>query len=200
MACREMRATVEAADIRRPSRERTLDIAREMLQYFLPVAMQYAQSTGDTRPLNMFSQAMNASLEEPLAPTFGQWAPPPPSPEQAEQQKLLQQMEMARQQAELAIKQIEAKSKGADLEIKGTESQGKAADAQGKMFDAKGKEVDLAIKMQEAAAAGDGQGEAMKHLADIQQREDVHQQAMRHTGEKHQQQMMQDMLSWLQDS
>src|SRR5690606_34442582 len=75
---REMQATVEANECRKPNRERVLANLQEMLQFMLPVLQQYAMATGDTRPLNEFFAKLGQSMEQDVTGwTLGPWQPAP---------------------------------------------------------------------------------------------------------------------------
>lgn len=117
LAMREMRASVEASEVRRPNHERDTANMQALQQYLLPTAQQFAQETGKTKPLQDFLSLASESMEMPalakLAEGFDEWRPPVDE----ESQKIAQaqaQAEIENVQSDSAQKQSAAKKLEAD--------------------------------------------------------------------------------------
>jgi len=116
-AMREMKATVEASDVRRPNHERDTANVQALQQYLMPTVQMFAQETGKTKPLRDFLAQVSDSMEMPalakLADGFDEWRPP--VDEQAMQlQQAQQQAELENIQSDSAQKQAMAKKAQAD--------------------------------------------------------------------------------------
>lgn len=100
-AMREMKASVEASDIRRPNHERDTANVQALQQYLTPLLQVYAQASGDNDPLNNFLQKIGESIEMDLTSIklTRPWAPDP-DPEQAELMKAGQEAEVQKTQAQ----------------------------------------------------------------------------------------------------
>lgn len=133
---REMTATVEASDIRKPNKERLAANVQQMLQSVMPVYQQYAADTGDTRPLNEFLNTFGEAIEQDVSGwALGEWRPEP-----SEEQQQAAQMEMAKQEAEVQKRQLEVEIKSLDMQRSIAEAQ---REAQQGNFDAAGKQLEF---------------------------------------------------------
>jgi len=117
--CREMNATCEASDMRRPNRERDAANMNNMAQLLLPVMQQVAAVRGDDEgiePLNAFL----SSLGKILGMDTTEWElpalSPPPDPMLQQLQQAMQQMEMEKTGAETASKNADAMKKTAEAQ------------------------------------------------------------------------------------
>lgn len=94
---RDMRAMVEADSIRRPNKTRDAQNAQQMMSFYMPVAQWYAQTTGNTEPLNKMIKSVGESMELDTS----EWLLPPlpqqgPSPEEMAMQQEMQAANMAK--------------------------------------------------------------------------------------------------------
>jgi len=123
-AMREMKATIEASDIRRPNHERDTANVQSLMQYLMPTAQQYAQETGKTGPLKDFLGLVSEAQEMPalakMAQGFDQWRP-----EVDEQAAQMQQQQM---QAELENVQSDSAQKQAAAQKAKAEAAAKIAE------------------------------------------------------------------------
>lgn len=173
---REMQATVEANECRKPNRERVLANLQEMLQFTLPMLQQYATDTGDTEPLNAFLSQLGASMEQDVtAWRLGPWRPEP-DPQQQQQQELLLQFEQAKQQAELTIKQVDAQK--AQLEVQQTQMEVQKATLE-LQLQAESGGVDLQAKQLEFVF------DQQEHQQELQQQDEEHQLNLQHQQQEH---------------
>lgn len=169
---REMRATVQASDVRKPNKERLAQNLQEMQQYLVPMFQQYAQDTGQTEPLNAFLKTLGESMEQDMSQwELGPWQPQVP-PEQQEQMQAEMQMEQLKLQTEVMIKQMEAQIKEMELQKSQVEAQ---------------------------AEAGAAQTEAMQRQLELAFDEADHSQELEASEETHEQTMTHDRLEFLQD-
>ena len=109
-AMREMKATVEASEVRRPNHERDTANVQALQQYITPLLQQYAMTTGDTKQLNDFFDMIGESMEMPAITRLklGPWSPP--TDEQSQQiMQAHQQAEVENVQSDSAQKQAAAK-------------------------------------------------------------------------------------------
>lgn len=111
-AMREMKATVEASEIRRPNHERDTANMQSLQQYITPLLMQYAQQTSNSEPLKEFFVTIGEAIESPsmakIAGMIGPWQPP--ADEQSQQlMQAAQQAEVENVQSDSAQKQAAAK-------------------------------------------------------------------------------------------
>lgn len=67
---RSMRARVEANSMRRPDKSKDNENMQQLGAFYLPLASWYAQSTGNTSPLNAFLEASGKSMEQDLTEMF----------------------------------------------------------------------------------------------------------------------------------
>lgn len=92
---REMRCRIEANSIRKPNKAKETQNMQQVSGFTLPVLQWYAQSTGNTTPLNEFFQMMGKSMEQDMD---GLMMPPipqqGPSPEQQEAAELNKQKQI----------------------------------------------------------------------------------------------------------
>ncbi len=100
-AMREMKASVEASDVRRPNHERDTANVQGLQQYLLPIFQQYAQGSGDNEPLNNFLAKIGEAIEMDLSSLrlTQSWVPQP-DPESAALMKQAQEAEVAKTSAE----------------------------------------------------------------------------------------------------
>lgn len=113
---REMVATVEASDVRKPNKERLAQNMQNLMQFLPPIYQQYAVDTGDTNSLNAFIDTLGESMEQDLSQwKLGPWRPEPdPMQQQAQQQEM--QMEQAKMQAEITKAQLDAQKTQIEME------------------------------------------------------------------------------------
>jgi len=131
LAMREMRATVEASEVRRPNHERDTANMQALQQYLLPTAQQFAQETGKTQPLQEFLTLAAEAMEMPalakLAEGFDEWRPPVDEESQklaqAQQQAELENVQSDSAKNQSAAKKLEADALATIAEI-GTEVEG----------------------------------------------------------------------------
>lgn len=88
---REMRCQIEANSIKKPNQEKTVANMQQVASYTLPVLQWYAQTTGNTEPLNNFWETMGDALNQDTEgwqmPPIPQQGPPPEQVEAMELQK-----------------------------------------------------------------------------------------------------------------
>lgn len=95
---REMKATVEASDIRKPSKARETANLQQVMDRLLPVFQQYAAATGDSEPINSFIESLGDSIElNTRRWHLGPWRPQPDEQAMLQQQ---QETELAQMQAQ----------------------------------------------------------------------------------------------------
>jgi len=165
---REMKATVEASEVRKPDKERDTANIQSLQQYHMPTLTQFAQQTGNSDPYNGFLDAIGKATEmETKDFHLPPWTPPV-DPEQQQLQQQMQQLEMAKTAAE-----VEDKKAGAGQ---------KQATAQKAM-------VDAAATMAESVV-NNGDVREMEHEQKIRQREEEHDQGMIHNQESHVQKLL----------
>lgn len=167
-AMREMRATVEASDIRRPNHERDTANVQALMQYLMPTAQMFAQETGKTGPLKDFLALVSDAQEMPalarMAEGFDEWRPPVD-----EQSAQLQQAQM---QAELENIQSDSAQKQAAAQKAKAEAAAKIAE----------------IGSEEG---GEGGGESVEDKArQIQMDEIAFRQGLAHKAQEHQQKLI----------
>jgi len=165
---REMKATVEASEVRKPDKERDTANVQSLQQYWLPTLTQYAQQTGNTEPVNGFLDAIGEAMEMDTSEFHVPPWQPPVDPQQQQIQEAMQQLEMQKTAAE-----VEDKKAGATQ---------KQASAQKAMVDAAATMVD--------ANMNDGDVREMEHEQKIRQKEEEHDQGMLHTQESHVQKLL----------
>ncbi|MCP4166517.1 MAG: hypothetical protein GY759_11565 [Chloroflexi bacterium] len=165
---REMKATVEASEVRKPDKERDTANVQSLQQYLLPTLTQFAQQTGNTDPHNRFLDAIGKAMEmETEEFHLPPWKPPVDEQQQQMQQQM-QQLEMAKTAAE-----VEDKKAGATQ---------KQATAQKSMVDAAATMADSVVN--------NGDVREMEHEQRIRQREEEHDQGMIHNQETHVQKLL----------
>jgi len=170
---REMKASVEASEVRRPNKERDTANVQAMQQYMLPMLQLFAQSTTDTGPLNEMLAFMHEAMDfTGNAIELPPWSPPPPDEEQAE---------MAKADAMAKIRKMMAEAIAKEASVQKTE-----ADAQKSM-------VQAAQIMVESSMPGGMVGE-LKHEQEIRQKEEQHQQGLVHKEQTQIQQLLLDEL------
>ena len=147
---REMTCSVVAGSARKPNRQRDAENLKEIYQPRSIQLMQYAETTGDTGPMNELNSRLDEAMEikpgvaemGPLAPPEPE-GPPPPDPEQEAKAQQIQQ--------DLAIKAQQAQQ---DLMVKTQQAQQgmaiEAAEGQQKMI-LSGAEHQQQIQQQEEA-------------------------------------------------
>ena len=133
-AMREMKATVEASEVRRPNHERDTANVQALQQYITPLLQQYAMTTGDTKQLNDFFDMIGESMEMPAIARLklGPWSPP--TDEQTQQlMQAAQQAEVENVQSDSAQKQAAAKKLEAEavatIAEMGADGEGEGANA-----------------------------------------------------------------------
>jgi hypothetical protein len=180
---REMRATVEAGDIRKPNKERLQQNLQNMQQYFLPLLQQYAEVTGDTTQLNSFIAALGESMEQDVGKwQFGPWQQQPDEQQQQAEQ-MQAQLEQSKLQAEILVKQIDAQKAAAELEKTQLETQ---LEAQTGGADVVKRQLEMIFDQREAQQ-------------EIEQSEDSHDQDQRQDQEKFSQEQTFDRAKHIQD-
>lgn len=111
---RETKIHVEASEIRRPNHDRDTANAQAMQQYMLPLLQAYAQSTGNTAPLNGFMEVLGDAIEMDTAPfRLDGWSPPV-DPAAQETQQRAAEAEVAETEASAKQKQAAADKAQAD--------------------------------------------------------------------------------------
>lgn len=100
-AMREMKASVEASDVRRPNHEKDTANIQALQQYLTPLLQQYAQSSGDNEPLNNFLTKIGEAMEMDLSSVMltRPWMPEP-DPQQSELMVAGQQAEVQKTAAQ----------------------------------------------------------------------------------------------------
>lgn len=120
-AMREMKATIEASDIRRPNHERDTANVQSLMQYLMPACQQFAQETGKTGPMKDFLALISDAQEMPalakLAEKFDQWRPDVDE-ESAKMQQAQMQAELENVQSDSAQKQAAAAKAKAEAAAK----------------------------------------------------------------------------------
>jgi len=174
---REMKATVEASEIRKPDKERDTANIQALQQFWLPTLTQYAQETSNTEPVNGFLDAIGKATEMDTQEFHLPPWQPPVDPEQQQMQQAMQQLEMQKTAAEVEDKQAGATQK--------------QATAQKAMVDAAATMADSVVNSSDVRE--------MEHEQRIRQREEEHDQSMIHTQETHVQQLLFDETQALLD-
>jgi hypothetical protein len=179
---REMRATVEASDVRKPNKERLQQNLQGMLQYMVPMLQGYATDTGDSKPINAFIAALGESMEQDMGDwELGPWRAQPSEEEQQAQQQQMQaqqqqmQLEQAKLKVEILAKQIEAQKSAAELEQQQLETQ---IESQTGGTDIVKRQLELIFDRTE-------------HEQEIEQDEEVHEQEMVQSRQSFIQQLLQ---------
>jgi hypothetical protein len=90
---REMRSQVEANSARKPNKAKDNQNLNQLSGFLLPVMQWYAQSTGNTEPLNAYIKTMGKAIDQDVDP----WMLPPlqnqgPSPEEMQAQQEMQEL------------------------------------------------------------------------------------------------------------
>lgn len=202
---REMKATVEASEVRRPNKERDTANVQSLQQYVLPLLQNYAQSTGDTEPLNAFFERVGQAMEMDTRDFhLPPWQAPEPDPEEVAMQQQLQQatteLQLQKLAAEVEDKQAGAAQKqaaaqqnmvSAELEV-----QKLAADIEDKQASAFQRQAagqnDLVKAATHMVQAGVAQGDVreMEHMQRLRHDAEAHEQQMIHDQERHVQQLL----------
>lgn len=197
---REMKATVEASEIRRPDRERDTANIQAMQQFVLPILQQYAQETTDTAPLNKFFVMAGETMDMhgPVA-ELPPWTPPPPDEEQAAMQKAAQEAELQKVQAEAAAKAAAAKKSEADSGRAMADAQRLGADTQRIGADTQRLMIEAAVKAKDANTPTGGMINEMKHEQELRHKEEMHLQNLIQTQEEKTQMLLFDAFEGQQD-
>jgi len=188
---RECRATVEASEVARPSKERDTANFQSMQQYLLPMLQRYAQETGNTQPLNEFMERLGDAMDMGEAPVqLPDWKPPVDE-EQQKMQKMAQQVDLQKTQAEAAAKQAAAQKTMVDAGLskastqKTTVDTGKSmAETQRIMTDTQRIMTDTAISAAEHQVPQAVLGE-LDHQSDLRRKDETHMQDMEHKQQDH---------------
>jgi len=190
---REMSCLVEATDVMRPNREKSLANLQALSQYVLPPFQKYAEATGNSKPLNGFLQSVAEAMDHDASEwNMGPWQPPadPAAQEMAQQQA---QGEMALTAADVELKKAQAVShiatagqKGAEPEIKQMQFR---LDAAKKMSDMQISQAAAEQKMQQQSDLhGLKVNETqVSHQQLLSNREADHVQSLLHAEESHDQ-------------
>jgi len=161
-AMREMKATVEASEVRRPNHERDTANVQALQQYITPLLQMYAQETGKTEPLRNFLELVSDAMEMPslqkVARGLDQWRPPVDE----QQQQLMQ----AQQEAEIQQTQSDAAQKQAAAKKFSAEAVAKIAEI------------------------GQGEGQVEDPMQAIKAKELEFRQSLMHKQEDHQQKLI----------
>ena len=187
---REMRATVESSDIRKPNRERLSSNLRNMMQTLLPVLEKYSVDTGDTSQLNAYFDAMGDSMEQ----DFGKWALGPWRPEPSEEQQQAAQLEQQQLQADLQKTMMEVQKSQAEIQKTQVETQIQAATGG---VDVKKQQMEL--QFDQAKNAQELQIEQLKLGQELKIDKIKHGQEMQKDSQKHVQDVQQDQQKFVQD-
>lgn len=167
---REMSATVEASEIRRPSKETETANIQSLQQYLLPVLQLFAQETGNTEPFNGFLEKIGEAMEMDTSQfAIPEWRPET-DPEQAQLQQMAQQLELQKAEAEVSDKQAAAGQK--------------QAQAQKLLFD-------TAVAAQESGV-NDGDIRELEHEQKLRHNEEEHSLSMMQSQDTHLQQLLFD--------
>jgi hypothetical protein len=148
---REMVATVEASEVRRPNKETDTANIQSLQQYWLPLCAQYAQQTGNTDPLNALLDRIGEATE---MDTSGFMLPPWQPPEDPEQKQLAQAAAMA------------------EVEKNAATAEKQRASAQ--------KDIASAIETMTTSGISDGFAAEGEHVQELRHREELHNQELRH--------------------
>jgi hypothetical protein len=104
---REMRATVEASDVRKPNKARDAENMQMASGFIAPMLQTYASLTGDSNPLNAFMHSFGEAVEMSTGEwTMGPWIPETPEEVQQQQQQMVE-LEMGEKQSEIEKTQAE---------------------------------------------------------------------------------------------
>ena len=168
-AMREMKATIEASDIRRPNHERDTANVQSLMQYLMPTAQMYAQETGKTGPLRDFLGLISEAQEMPtlgkVADGFDEWRPP------VDEQTA--QMQQAQMQAELENVQSDSAQKQAAAQKAKAEAAAKIAE------------------ISSGDGSGEGQGENPEDkMREVMMKEVEFRQSLAHKQQDHQQKLV----------
>lgn len=181
---REMKATVEANDIRKPNKARENENMQNLVQFVGPILSQYAQISGDSEPLNSFIDTLGDAMEQNTKKwTMKPWVPMPPPPEVQQQMQQQQQAEQAKAQAEIQSKQLDAQTKSQESQMKLAMEQQKLQNEQIKMqLDAQAKKQELMMEM-------------LKAKFELEADQQRHEQEMRQDQEQHMLDITQSRMS-----
>lgn len=158
---REMKATVEASDVRRPNKERDTANIQALQQYVLPVLTQYGQMTGNYDPFNGMLESIGDAIETDTT----RFQIPGPTPEEQQLQQV--QAQLSQMASQLNLQRTEA------------ETQQKLAQAQKAMTDAQ-----VAIHSAGMDGTESQQDQKLRH------NEELHDQKLIHEQEKQTQQLL----------
>jgi hypothetical protein len=138
---------IEAASIRRPNLARDIADFQQVMQYWLPIDMQYAGQTGDYTPINAtkkrWGKLHDVEMDEMMIPDNSQ-GEEAMQQQQQEQQAQMQQQQMQMEQQRM---QLEMTKLQADAEAKQMDAAGKQLDLQGKQMDLQSKQMDVETEM-----------------------------------------------------
>lgn len=163
---REMSATIQAENLRKPNRERELENLKDMMGWLLPSLAQLAMTRGDeegVRPFNAFLQAVGRALQQDVSEWMLPPFAPPPDPMAAQLQQLMGQAEVEKTSAEAQAKRADAEKKLAEAAAVGMEGEAQREKIA----------LDRAEKQQQF------QWDQIKHVADMARSQQEHQQKMR---------------------
>lgn len=129
---REMKATVEASEVRRPNHERDTANVQALQQYITPLLQMFAQETGKTQPLRDFFELVADAMEMPalrkVSEGFDQWRPEVDDQtaqmQQAQQQAELQNVQSDTAQKAAAAKKLAAEAVATMMEVTNPEAEG----------------------------------------------------------------------------
>jgi hypothetical protein len=186
---RQMRATVEASDIRKPNKARDTDNMNQVMGVMLPIMQQYAMLTGDSEPLNNILEDLGNSIEQPTWRwKMGPWAPNVP-PEAQQMQQAGAQAEVQNVQADTQLKLAQAQEKAGSREAKQMELQFEAAKTQqeikqkaieGKMkLQLEAQKAQMDMQVNQAKAGQEIQIERAKTASQMSMEQQKFQQEMR---------------------
>lgn len=195
---REMICLVEATDVMRPNREKSLANLQALSQYVLPPFQRYAEATGDSRPLNGFLQSIAEAMDHDASDwNMGPWQPQPdPAAQQMAQQQ--GQLEMQNLAADTQLKQAQAAAQVATVEksreeplLKRMEFQ---VDSARKLSDMQIKQAESVqkLRMQQAGHTASLLQNEESHSQGMSHREADHVQSMIHSEEDHEQSLQQE--------
>lgn len=181
---REMRATVEATDIRKPNKARENENMQNLTGFVAPILQQYAQITTDPEPLNAFIDTLGDSMEQNTSMwRMKPWAPAPPPPEVQQQMQAEQQAEQAKLQAEVQGKQL-------DAQVKQQEAQMKMALEQQKM-----QNEQIKMQLEEQARKQELMFEMLKTKVELEADQKRHEQELQQDQEQHAVDLAQSRMS-----
>ncbi len=103
---REMRCQIEASSIKKPNKEKEVSNVQTIAASMLPVLQWYAQSTGNTDPLNALFESIGNSLDQDVE---GWLLPPLPQQEPDPKQDAMGELEMQKRVGDIQGRDLKNK-------------------------------------------------------------------------------------------